>query len=433
METKHKHLTQDDRYKIKHGLDNGDSFKAIGRDIGKDNTTVAKEVKNRRGFEKTGCVGHRFNCCANRFGCDIKGLCADGECRGRKCQACAKIECSKLCPHFEMVTCAKLERAPYTCNGCDERNRCTLLKAFYKAVSAQNEYEAILRESREGFDIDDAEAARLDAIISPLLRKGQSLHHICVNNTDRIMRSERAIYNYVGASLFEARNIDMPRKVRFRKRKMKRARKVDRTCHVNRTYEDYLTFRKENPDVSVVEMDTVYGRQGGKCLLTLHFVNLHCMLMILLDELTARAVTSAFTALRHDLGTELFRKMFQVILTDRGTEFTDPKSIEFDENGEGLTHVFFCDPRQSQQKGAAENNHSMLRRVAPKGSSFDDFDQSDITIIMNHVNSYGRPSLNDRPPYRLFEEIYGIETMKKLGAELVPPDKIILHPKLLSK
>ena len=433
MGIKHAHLTEEERYAIKNGLESGDSFKEIARVIGKDCTTISKEVKNRRVFQKKGCLGQAFNDCANRFGCTAGGLCPDKRCKGRSCRTCTKQRCFDICSEYNREFCELLTKAPYVCNNCNKKQRCTLEKAIYMPVTAQKEYEQMLSDSRSGFNIDEDEAKRLDGIVTPLLRKGQSLHNICVNNADRIMLSERSMYNYVGGSLFKARNIDMPRSVRFRVRKKKHTFKVDSACYIGRTYADYHAYCAEHPGIGVVEMDTVHGRMGGKAILTLHFVDLHCMLMLLIDELTARAVTDALVSLRHSLGTDLYARLFPVILTDRGSEFSNPKAIEFDEEGECLTRVFYCDPQQSQQKGSAENNHSMLRRIAPKGTSFDLFEQSDVTKIMNNVNSYGRSSLNDRPPYILFVAVFGEEALKKLGAEIIPPDNVILNPTLINK
>jgi IS30 family transposase len=435
MGAKYAHMTEDDRYAIKNGLDGGETFKAIASKIGKDCTTVSKEVKARRVFRKTGGIGQKFNDCAHRFGCLENSLCTGKICKGRRCRNCHDVYCGdkKLCERFEREFCPQRDLAPYVCNGCHMRIRCTLEKAFYEPRGAQREYEGLRHDARAGFDLDEAEVCRLNAIVSPLLKKGQSLHHICANNASKIMLSERAMYNYVNASLFDARNIDMPRKVRYKKRKQKREAKVDKGCVVGRTYEDYLAFRAGNPDISVVEMDTVHGSQGGKALLTLHFVDTHFMLAILIDGLTAFDVALAFKWLRRTLGFELYGMLFVLILTDRGSEFSNPKDIEFDEEGEGRTRLFYCDPQQSQQKGSAEKNHSEIRRVLPKGTSFDNLCQDDITLMMNHVNSYGRKSLNNRPPMELFRFIYGSETLEMLGAELVPADDIVLRPSLLKR
>jgi IS30 family transposase len=424
-------MSLDDRYAIKHALDRGESFKGIAKTIGKDCTTVSKEVKIRRIFKRSGCFGRPFNDCAQRFGCLENGLCVGKNCKGRLCRSCREAKCFILCESYSRERCPKLEKAPYVCNGCGQRSGCSLEKALYDAVSAQREYEELRREARAGFDLDEAEAERLGAIVSPLLKNGQSLHHIHATNAGAIMRSERALYNYVDASVFSARNIDMPRKVRFKKRKKRREAKVDTACRVGRTYGDYLAFMEANPGVGLVEMDTVHGSIGGKALLTLHFVGHSYMIAILIDGLTANDVALAIAWLRRVLGLELFAKLFFVILTDNGSEFSDPKSIEFDVDGEGLVHVFYCDPLQSQQKGSLENNHTFIRRVLPKGTSFDGLCQDDVTLMMNHINSYARKALNDKSPMAAFEFIFGDEPLKKLGAELIPPDKIILRPSLL--
>ena len=432
MSRKYKHLTLDDRYEIKRGLDNGDSFKAIAKTIGRDCTTISKEVKARRIFRQTGCFGSKFNDCANRIGCLENALCDGKVCRAKKCFDCKTVHCASICPSYSKKVCKDLEKPPYVCNHCDKRKKCTLEKVIYSPISANNEYREVLSESRIGFDLDTAQINHLESIISPLLRKGHSIHNICVNNADKIMVGERSIYNYVDASLFSGRNIDMPRKVRYRKRKSKRIFKVDTACRNQRTYVDYRAYIAAHGDESIVEMDTVHGEIGGKVLLTLHFVNAHFMLAYLMDDCTANAVSKVFMRLRQELGTDLFSSIFQIILTDNGSEFSDPKSIEFDETGEGVTRIFYCDPGQSQQKGAAENNHEMIRRVLPKGVSFNHLNQHDITLMMNHINSYGRKSLHDRTPYGVFEFIFGGGTLKKLGAELVLPDNVILRPALLA-
>ena len=44
-ERKNKHLTPGDRQEIMECLDKGMTFKAIGKRVGKDQTTISKEVK----------------------------------------------------------------------------------------------------------------------------------------------------------------------------------------------------------------------------------------------------------------------------------------------------------------------------------------------------------------------------------------------------
>ena len=68
--------------------------------------------------------------------------------------------------------------------------------------------------------------------------------------------SEKTIYNYIDGGLFELKNIDLPRKVRYRARRKKIEHKIDARCREGRTYEDYLKYIAENR-VPVEQMDTV--------------------------------------------------------------------------------------------------------------------------------------------------------------------------------
>ena len=434
---KFKHLTEDERYEIQYGLDQRKSFKQIAREIGRDCTTVSKEIRTRRTFKQTGAWGNAFNDCVHRIGCLENGVCDNIHCRKKLCRNCTKMRCFKFCKSYTKQQCQARESFPYVCNGCNKKTKCTLEKAFYYARSAQMEYKTVLTESRCGICADESEIQRLDQYISPLLKNGQSIHHVLTNSASKIMWSEKTIYKYIDNGLFSARNIDLRRKVRFRPRKSNhKLLRIDKACHNGRTYEDYNKYIDENPGVHTVEMDTVHGNPGGKCLLTLHFVDAHYMLAYIMDDCTADSVKNAFAELRRTLGTELYSRLFPVLLGDRGSEFTDPRSIEIDEEGELLSRVYYCDPQQSQQKGALEKNHEFIRYVSPKGKSLDPYIQEDISLMMNHINSYSRPELRDRTPYHMFEFLYGEdgrEALNKLGAILVQPDKIILRPWLIKK
>ena len=181
-------------------------------------------------------------------------------------------------------------------------------------------------------------------------------------------------------------------------------------------------------------MDSVIGRQGGKCLLTMHFVETSLMLAFLREANTSASVIRIINALDKVLGTEHFNRLFPVILTDNGSEFSNPKEIEYREKVPRLrTRVFYCDPGSPYQKGACEVNHELIRRILPKGTSFDDLTQKDIFLMMNHINSYKRKKLNNRSPYEAFSFYYGEDLLKKLGCSPVAAEDIILKPKLLKK
>jgi IS30 family transposase len=246
-----------------------------------------------------------------------------------------------------------------------------------------------------------------------------------------------------------------PRKVRYRPRKKANKRfKVDKACIVGRSYKDFLTYVENNEDSAIVQMDTVEGRKGGKVLLTLCFVSSSFMLAYLRDANTSKSVTDIFQMLWEVLGKKYFMMLFPVILTDNGSEFSNPLAIEFgEESGPDFspvlaqrvrscpevlqsnrrTHLFFCNPSSPFEKGVLENNHEFIRRILPKGTSFDPLTQDGIQLMLNHVNSYKRKKLNNKSPYETFAFLHGEDVLRKLRAEFILPQDIILKPELLLK
>src|SRR5665648_2784 len=430
--SKFKHFTLSERIAVERLLKNSSSFKAVGRELNKDCTSISKEVRNHFIFKKTGAYGRAFNNCIHRFNCTKSYICGSPLCRNRYCRFCSR--CFTACDDYKIEACALLTKPPYVCNGCEKLRSCTLQKSLYVAVDAQKEYELIRSESRSGITVDEEEILRLDGIISPLIRNGQSIHHICSSNRDVIMCSDKTLYNYVDYNLFSARNLDLPRKVKYRPRKKSPGHfKVDKSCRIGRTYEDFLLFMKEHPDTPIVEMDSVEGVKGGKVLLTLHFLGPQFMLAFIRNANTSQSVIDTFERLYGALSPDCFQTLFPVILTDNGSEFSNPSALEFDKEGNRRTYIFYCDPSAPYQKGAVENNHELIRRIVPKGHNFNQYSQEDMNLMMNHINSYGRRKLNDRSPHAVFSFLHGTETLQKLDAECIPKNAIILQPNLLKK
>ena len=336
---KNAHLVLDERATIEVRLRERASFSEIGRELGKDPSTISKEVRLHSQTVRKAS----FNPCSNRSVCNEYGT-ACSKCKiqySNSCKRCARVKCFEHCKQFEELICNKLKKPPYVCNGCLQRQSCKLEKHIYSAKTAQKTYETTRSESRQGIAITPEELKRVDAIVSPLVKLGQSIHMICVNNADDIMLDEKTIYNYIDAGLLSVDNIDLPRKVRYRTRSHKKPVRVDKQCHVGRTYEDFEAYIAANPDIPVVEMDSVEGRKGGKVLLTIYFRNSSLMLAFIRDNNTAKSVTEIFEWLYEQLGHEAFTNLFQVILTDRGSEFTNPLAIEFNKDNERRTHIFY--------------------------------------------------------------------------------------------
>ena len=244
------------------------------------------------------------------------------------------------------------------------------------------------------------------------------------------------MYNYVNLGVFSFKNIDLPRKVKYKKRKENKKQRIRRETAIRRgrTYEDFNEYIGKHPGCSIVEMDTVEGKKGGKVFLTLIFRQSKCMLIYLMDKKTMECVDEALKNIRLILGINIFKKVFEVILTDNGSEFFNPLSIEVDkETGEIISHVFYCDPSASWQKGIIEKNHEFIRYVLPKGSSFDELTQEEVNLLMSNINSTSRDSLNGKTPYDATLLMLDEEKINKLGVTKVKADDVNLSPKLLKR
>ena len=308
-------------------------------------------------------------------------------------------------------------------------------KYKYHARRAQIVYEDNLKESRTGIALSKEEMQALDNLVSPLLLNGQSISAIYANHKDEIPCSESTLYNYIDQCYLTARNIDMPRRVRFKTRYNHGPRAKSAQEFVeSRTYIDFQKYLENNPDSMVWEMDTVVGKVGSrKSLLTLFCRKTSFMMAILLDKHTQEAVIDALNEICNKISIEMFQHLIQVVLTDRGTEFGNPYAMECDVYGEIKTHVFYCDPYCSWQKGMIEKNHEFIRMVLPKGKSFDSLSQKDIHLMMNHINNYPRKSLNNVTPYALSKLLLGEQFLNTLGYYEIQPDDVILKEKLLKK
>ena len=421
MEAEHipnKHLTYEERNFIEIGLNNGRNFAEIAKDLNKDRTTVMREVQKRKFRKNPSKFNNRGSLCRSRYECN-------------------KFDCDKKKECYEEEICYKLTGAPYVCNGCEQKYKCRKIKYYYYAKFANDEYSENLRTSRYGINQTKEDIYDLDKLITPLIKeKHQSISHIYANHPDEITFSRATMYNYVDLGVFSFKNIDLPRKVKYKKRKESKKQRIRRETAIRkgRTYEDFKEYIGKYPDSSIVEMDTVEGIKGGKVFLTLLIRQSKLMLIYLLEQKMTECVERAIDRIKEVVGKEEFKKVFEVILTDNGSEFFDPISIEKDkETEEIISHVFYCDPEASWQKGAIEKNHEYIRYVLPKGTSFDELTQEKVDILMSNINSTSRDILNGMSPYDATLMILTEEQMKKLGITKIEADEVNLSPSLMKE
>lgn len=384
-----KHLNLSERIKIENGLNNGQSFRKIGLEISKAHNTIAREVEIRRIFIK----GNKFN--------------------------------------MTNMLCKKLDKAPFVCNNCDKIKECRKNKYFYYAQTADSNYKTILVESRQGIDLTSEEFKELDEFILESSKKGHSFNMI-IQNYDKIDLCERTLYNYQEAGYLKVKSIDMPRKVRYKKRRKNIDKKSREQSPIKKgkMYLDFKQYIESNNITYYVEMDTVIGKIGGECLLTFTFVSTGLILAYKLPNKTKEAVTNKFQELKLLLGNELFHKLFPIILTDNGVEFYDINTIE--DNGPDVikTKLFFCDPGRSDQKGSLEVTHEYIRRYIEQGEPFEKLTNENIIDMCNNINSCPRKKYEQQTSYDLFVVQNGKQATEKLGLIKINGSDIILNRSL---
>ena len=426
----HKHLTVEDRLYIENCLNANMSFKDIARYLCKDPTTISKEVLKHRLSEYHAGKGFFFNAhnfCTKRFNCNYTNVCGKIELCNIKCKSCPS--CNQHCKHFDKEHCSRLTRAPYVCNGCNKSHaKCTVPHKYrYDALFADRKYRELLTSSRSGVHFPISRLHEIDGIITPLLEQGQSPYQILIGHPE-LGLSVRTMYQYIEMGLLSGRNIDLKRKVKFKARKCHKTQITNREVFIGRLYSDFLQL----PPTHIVEMDTVKSsRDSKKCILTFYFRDEKLFLAYLLNRCTKGAVRAVFDRLEDRLGTTTFNVIFETVLTDRGVEFGDPEALETGYDNYRRTSIYYCDPMRSGQKGGIENVHTKLREVLPKGTSFEYLTQWDLNLIVNHINSTPRQSLNGSTPYQVAYESLGTEILAPLHLKKIAPDDVNLTPNLI--
>lgn len=430
-----------DRIAIETGISNKDSFKKIGKLLRRHPSTIAHEIKENRTFIP-GNYFLRKDCRFVRQHVQHH-VCGDESCEENCCR-CRSVDCQKYCEKYVSRACHKFEKPPYVCNNCSEKKLCSKDKYIYSAKYAD---AAVIRrrsESRQGIRISDEKKSEMDELITRLVKKGQPLTHIYAEHENEMPVCLRTLYNYIDDGELTVKNIDLRRKTGYKKRGKGHQPSLgfaNMEFRQGRTYTDFeYAMKAKYTEDEVVEMDTVKGvREQGKRLLTMIFRRNNVMLLFLMPDGKAESVKRVFDYLEAGLGIEVFRRLFPVILTDNGSEFKKVDELELTSDEDGFlvyrTSLFYCDPMASWQKGCIEKNHEFIRYAIPKKKSLNPYNQDDITLLMNHINSIKRPGLGNKSPYELVgkddEDFH--ELMRLLKMHLIPPDEVHLMPDLFVK
>ena len=419
---KNLHLTvqEKERIIIEKGIENGSTKAATALTIGKDKSTVGKEIKKHR--ELVHKSSYKINC-ANIKNCSHNHVCDN-------------------CADFKPFTCNRRDRSPGACNGCSKYTYCRYDKYRYKADFSHKKYREDLVDSRTGINMSYEECKAMADIIVPLIKAGHSPYHIVTNHPE-LNISEKTLYNYIENGIFrEFGLLDIDLRIKTKRKITKKAsnkykKREDKKYLNGRTYDDFINYTAENKNLSVVEMDTVYNNGStGPFMQTFKFLDYSFMFIVYQEEKTAKSMVEGVDLLEKILGEDLFSEEVAIIKTDRGSEFCDAEGFEKEENESRRTRIFYCDPMASGQKGSLENNHKEIRYICPKENDLKDLglnSQEKANLIVSHINSQSKEHLKGKSPLEVMEfmnpALY--QKFKDFGIERINKDNIVLKPYLL--
>lgn len=411
------HYTIETRKTIEEGLNEGKSVTEISDILHRDRGNISKEINKHSTFVIPSTFGEisNCNCCSKRKDCH-----KSNSTRHTNCQ------------DFELEICYKLKSSPHVCNGCTTKNGCRKAKKYYKAYEANLQYESTLRESRNHMHYTELELNVLNTDFYYLVKNTGSIYHsLKVVNDLGFKFTKSSIYRQIKAGRLRLKPSDLPRTTN-RKKKAPADKSYKRGNLDGHTLEDYIKDKKENPWWIEWQMDCVQGIVGKEeqVLLTLQIVNIKFLFAFLMKKQTAKHVEDMLNKFKNEITPELFNTIVNIILTDNGHEFIKLDDLmKVCEN----SHIYYCHPYSSCEKGSIENNHELLRRCIPQGISLNVYTQEDINLLVSNINSLYRKELGGKCPFELVSQYIPLETLKKLGLERINPKDVVTTPKLLGE
>ena len=407
-----KHMNLENRELIEEMLKERKNFTEISKAIGYHRTTISDEIIKHRIKGKV----NNFN--VNFINCKFEDTCDNYESTACKCK----------CEKYIRKECIKTIKAPYVCNGCPKKGSCQYQKYYYRAKEADTQYHNDLVSSRIGINIPIEVINEINEIITPLIKdKKQTVNQVYLNHPDLLYFSKSEFYKLVNEGYLNIINLDLPRKVKYSKRKSKiRRTREESLIRIGRTYNEYTKFIKKHNIDNTTQLDTVEGEKGGKVFLTITLVKYQFMFIYLLESQDSENVSKKILWIRETIGEELYIKIFYCTLPDNGKEFYQPEVIE-NINNIKKCNVFYCDPSSPWQKGTCEENHHYIRYVLPKEvSTFNNLTQEDCNILMSNINNIPREKLNGKTPYEAILEIMTEDDLLKLGIKKINKDDVSL-------
>lgn len=406
------HITLEGRIFIEEKLNESWNITDIANNLHRDKSSITREINRHITFVFPSTFNSTHPCIKNSS-CPTKDF-----------------NCYKNCKNIEINLCQRLISSPHTCNGCNHKSGCRYVKKYYKAIEANSEYINSWKEDRIGLHYTDHELSILNNDFYNLVIINKSIYHsLRVINNQGYDFKESSIYRQIKNGRLRLKCSDLPRN-RKEKTEQKDKEYKNKESIENHTFEDYEVYKRNHKKAVETQMDTVIGIicSNEPVILTLEIVDISFMFIFKLEKKTFDNTLKKLKEFESAITSETFNKIFEILLTDNGSEF---RSISKIIETFPQINIFYCHPYSSYEKGSIENNHELLRRVIPKSISLKPYTQQDYNNLASHINSLYRKKLKGKCPFDLIEKYISKDVLNSIGLMPIKEDKVNLTPFLL--
>ena len=313
---------------------------------------------------------------------------------------------------FSKVTIyAELKRGAY-----QHRNYDWTETTKYSAYKAQRnaDYNATSKGAQLKIGNDYAFAQFVEKMILKGYSPAALLDFIKTNNLEFDTHVCRVtLYSYIDKGIF--RNISNKNLLRkSKKKKHKTVQRIKKLPHIDHSIEKRPKEIQSRISFGHWELDSVIGTQKkGKTILSITERKTRMQLVLISKDKSAASTVNAINMIERKIGTRNFRKIFQSITCDNGTEFSNTYGIEYSPiTGRQRTTVYYCHPYCSSERGSNENQNGFIRRFIPKGTPISNYTPNDIKYIQDFINYYPRGIFNGKSSADLFKS-----ELSQLGIE----------------
>jgi IS30 family transposase len=164
------------------------------------------------------------------------------------------------------------------CNVCSKKYYCNYHpKLYYDYKVSEDKAQDLRMTPRRKSRLSKGVIKEIDEIVTPLIMRGQSLHHIYVSDINlQMLCLERTLRRLIYRRELSVSPSSLRRYVRFPHHLPKKEKSLvirDIRYIIGRKYSDYLNYVKAHQGISRVEYDSVIGKINDfQAILTITFV-----------------------------------------------------------------------------------------------------------------------------------------------------------------